>query len=67
MLPNSSVAADFALPDLPRSMVHGRDDIAGLVDRLAAAGHANPEGHAAPTEDECDLVAEILRAGRSPS
>lgn len=64
VLPNSLVADDFALPDLPRSMVHGRDDIAGLVERLAAAGRANPEGHSAPTEDECDLVAEILR-GRS--
>lgn len=64
VLPNSRVADDFALPDLPRPMVHGRDDIAGLVGRLAAAGRGHPEGHAAPTEDECDLVAEILR-GRS--
>ncbi|WP_246074295.1 NERD domain-containing protein/DEAD/DEAH box helicase [Marihabitans asiaticum] len=66
VLASSAVAQDFSLPDLPRRLVHGRDDIDALAGRLADAARANVDGHRAPTQEDCDLVAEILRGRALP-
>lgn len=66
VLANSAVAQDFSLPDLPRRLVHDRDDVAGLAGRLAQAARATVDGHRPPTQDDCDLVAQILQGRALP-
>ena len=66
VLANSALSQDFSLPDLPRRLAHDRDDIAGLAGRLTLAARANVDGHRPPTQEDCDLVAEILRGRALP-
>lgn len=64
VLPYSSVDADFALPDCPRALVHDRDDLAQLAERLRAL---RPEhGLPAPTPRDTDQIVEILRGRNLP-
>lgn len=66
VLPDTEVADDFAMPDLTRSMVHGRDDLGELAGRLAqhARSAGAQDGHPSADHDACDLVTTVLR-GRS--
>lgn len=66
VLANSALSQDFSLPDLPRRLAHDRDDIAGLAGRLTLAARANVDGHRPPSQEDCDLVAEILRGRALP-
>ncbi|KAB7741076.1 nuclease [Nostocoides sp. F2B08] len=63
-LPYTEVAEDFATPDCPRWMVHGRSDQKDLAVRLYDIAALQESGHRVPSEDDCDLIVEILR-GRS--
>lgn len=59
--PNTAVDADFATPDCPRWTIHGREDMADLVERLVDAAGRQETGHRVPTEDDVDLICEIVR------
>jgi hypothetical protein len=63
-LPYTDVADDFAMPDCPRWMVHGRGDQDDLAGRLYDIPAHQESGHRVPSHDDCDLIVEILR-GRS--
>ncbi|MGA8044733.1 MAG: NERD domain-containing protein [Dermatophilaceae bacterium] len=63
-LPYTEVAEDFATPDCPRWMVHGRSDQKDLAGRLYDIAALQESGHRVASDDDCDLIVEILR-GRS--
>ncbi|MDX6309539.1 MAG: hypothetical protein QOI06_2585 [Nocardioidaceae bacterium] len=65
VLPYSEVAADFAMPDLPRHMVFGRDDLLELVPKLANIADRQRRDRVA-TADDVVLVGEILRGRGHP-
>ena len=59
--PYSPFADDFAAPDCPRWMVHGRDDQVDLAERLEENARGGAQGRPAPTHHEVELISEILR------
>ena len=52
--PTPTLADDFATPDCPRWMIHGRDDQADLAGRLCDIAARQESGHRVPTLDDCD-------------
>lgn len=64
--PYSAFDDDFAMPDCPRWAVHGRDDLDDLADRLREVASRQESGHRLPTEDDRDLIVEILRGRHLP-
>ena len=66
VLPRTTLADDFATPDAPRWLVHGRDDLATLTRRLDQALAQHCESGRPPTDEECDLVVEILQGRNLP-
>ncbi len=63
--PYSPVPDDFALPQCPRSMIHGRDDLSQLGRRLRALCSEQDTGHRRGSVEDTDLICQILR-GRHP-
>ena len=66
VLPFSEVEPDFCLPDCPRWMVHGKGDLPDLAGRLWDVPTAQEVGHRVPTEEDCELILEILRGRQLP-
>jgi len=66
VLPYTDVDDDFATPDCPRWAIHGRGDQGDLAGRLWDIAARQESGHRVPTEDDCDLVVEILRGRNLP-
>jgi len=66
VLPYTDVDDDFATPDCPRWSIHGRHDLGDLVGRLCDIAAQQESGHRVPTEDDCDLIVEILRGRNLP-
>ena len=64
--PYTTVAGDFATPDCPRWMIHGRDDQADLAGRLWDTAARQEGGHRVPTLEDCELITEILRGRNLP-
>lgn len=64
VVPRTMLGEDFSTPDCPRSMIHGKADLGGLAGRLWDIAATQESGHRVPSEDDCDLIVEIL-AGRS--
>ncbi|CAM4078510.1 NERD domain-containing protein [Janibacter anophelis] len=60
--PFVSLGADFDLPDCPRWMVHDRDDLPVLAERLADVPLRQETHLRVPTLDDCDLIVDILTA-----
>lgn len=60
VVPYTDLDDDFATPDCPRWMIHGRGDQAELAGRLWDIAAHQETGHRAPTADDCDLIAGIL-------
>nr|NLI48997.1 NERD domain-containing protein [Propionibacterium sp.] len=63
VLARTSVAADFALPDLPRWQVSGKSDLPELGTRLFDSTSLWQKDARPPTADDVELILEIL-AGR---
>ncbi|GAA5161398.1 NERD domain-containing protein [Ornithinimicrobium tianjinense] len=63
--PYSTVPDDFAQPDCPRSMIHGKADQAHLAARLREVAATQETNYRVPDQDDVDLVVEIL-SGRNP-
>jgi len=66
VLPWADLDDDFALPDCPRWSVNGRGDMGVLADRLRAVPCLQEVATRAPDEDDCALIAEILRGRNLP-
>jgi len=66
VLPWADLDDDFALPDCPRWSVNGRGDMGHLADRLRAVPCLQEVATRAPDEDDCALIAEILRGRNLP-
>lgn len=48
------------LPDLPRWMLHDRDDMPQLAERLRCFPHGFETHRPAPSADDCELIVEII-------
>ena len=64
--PYTALADDFATPDCPRWMIHGRDDQADLAGRLWDTAARQEGGHRVPTLEDCELITQILRGRNLP-
>jgi hypothetical protein len=65
--PYTLVDAGFATPDCPRWAIHGREEMADLTDRLRAVATRQESGHRVPTEDDVELICEIVRGRHLPT
>src|SRR5690606_38648530 len=61
VVPHASFPPEFATPRVPRWMLHDRDDMADLVGRLRQNATFAWQGKEPPTQEDVDLVVEILR------
>lgn len=59
--PYSDFPDDFALPDCPRWLVHGKGDLDDLVARLEETARREKHGTRAPDHDDLELISEIVR------
>lgn len=62
VLPYSAVPGGFSLPDLPRTLVIGRDEYTQLRQSVRAIADGHERNFRAPTIDEVEKVATILQA-----
>lgn len=58
--PFVSLGLDFDLPECPRWMIHDREDLPALADRLADIPLGFETHRRVPTDDDCDLILDIL-------
>jgi hypothetical protein len=66
VFPFTCVPDDFAVPDCPRSMVFGRDDLDDLVSGLAQIAADQQGPCRAPSVSDVELLVEILRGRGYP-
>jgi hypothetical protein len=66
VLPYSQLLEDFAMPDCPRWSVHDRGDLSDLARRLGDIPAHQESGHRAPSNDDVELILEILRGRHLP-
>lgn len=66
VVPYSEIHDDFAMPDCPRWAVHGRDDQDHLGERVRDVAGRQEGGQRRPTEDDVELIVEILRGRHLP-
>lgn len=64
--PFTDIPADFALPDCPRSMIFGRNDLDELVERLAEIPLHQEPSNRIPSGEDVELLAEILHGRARP-
>jgi Nuclease-related domain len=62
--PHSDFHEDFAAPECPRWLIHGKADLADLAGRLAETARRLEPTARPPTYDDIELIVEIL-AGRN--
>ena len=60
--PFVGLGLDFDLPDCPRWMIHDRDDLDDLAARLADIPLGFETHCRVPTEDDCEVIVDILTA-----
>jgi len=66
VVPYARFDPGFATPDCPRWAVHDRIDLQQLGSRLRDVAMRQESGHRVPTEEDVDLVVEILRGRLLP-
>jgi len=66
VVPYSVFDRGFATPDCPRWAVHDRGDLSDLAGRLWAVATRQEAGHRIPTDDDVQLIVEILRGRMLP-
>ncbi|QDO88227.1 nuclease [Ornithinimicrobium ciconiae] len=62
VLPFTKLPHDFALPDLPRWMVHDQQDMPHLVGRLRHQATRQDTNRQVPTVDDVDKILELWRS-----
>jgi hypothetical protein len=67
VLPFTDLADDFATPDCPRWAISGRGDLDDLVERIRDVVVRQESGHRVPTEDDVELIEEILTGRHLPT
>ena len=58
--PFVSLGLEFGLPDCPRWMIHDRDDLSTLAERLADIPLGFETHNRVATEDDCAVIVDIL-------
>ncbi|PKW25719.1 nuclease-related domain-containing DEAD/DEAH box helicase [Phycicoccus duodecadis] len=66
VVPYTDLHEDFATPDCPRWMIHGRGDQADLAGRLWDIAARQETGHRVPSAEDCDLIVEVLLGRNLP-
>lgn len=66
VLPYTTLDDDFATPDCPRWMAHGRGDQGDLAGRLYDIAAHQESQYRVPTADDCALIVEILHGRNLP-
>ena len=66
VVPFSEIHDDFAMPDCPRWAIHGRDDQDRLGERIRDVAGRQEGGQRRPTDDDVELIVEILRGRHLP-
>ncbi len=66
VMPYTDIAGDFATPDCPRWLIHGRSDQADLATRLRQIPERERD-HRAPSHDDVELMLQILHGRRLPT
>ena len=66
VVPFTDLDDDFSTPDCPRWMIHGRGDQADLAGRLWDIAAHQESGYRVPTQEDCDLVVDILQGRNLP-
>jgi len=66
VFPFTRIADDFALPDCPRHMVFGRDDLGDLVGRIGAIAVRQQSSCRVPNAEDVEVLADILRGRGLP-
>jgi hypothetical protein len=66
VFPFTHVPPEFSLPDCPRHMIFGRDDLENLVENLAAIPVRQTGSDRIPTEEDAETMSEILRGRGHP-
>ena len=64
--PYTELDDDFATPDCPRPAIHGRSDLKDLAGRIWDIPKQQESHNRVPTEDDVDLILEILRGRHLP-
>ena len=64
--PHTSLHPDFATPDCPRWMIHGKEEMGDLAGRLWDIAARQESGFRVPTADDCDLIVQILKGRNLP-
>lgn len=67
VVPFTDLDDDFATPDCPRWAISGRGDLGSLAERVRDVVARQEQGHRVPTEDDLDLVTEILTGRHLPA
>jgi hypothetical protein len=60
VVPYSSFAADFTVPELPRWALHDKDDLAMLAERVRENAWGMLHGQRPPTHDDVEAITDIL-------
>ncbi|KGN30525.1 nuclease [Knoellia sinensis KCTC 19936] len=66
VVPYTDLADDFETPDCPRWSIHDRADVKDLVGRLWDVPMKQETGHRVPTQEDCELIVEILKGRGLP-
>ena len=64
--PHTPLHPDFATPDCPRWMIHGKGEMGDLAGRLWDIAARQESGFRVPTADDCDLIVQILKGRNLP-
>jgi hypothetical protein len=67
VVPYSLIDDGFSMPDCPRWAIHGKADQNDLAGRVWDIATRQEGGHRVPTEDDIDLIVEILRGRHLPA
>jgi hypothetical protein len=67
VLPFTDLDDDFATTDCPRWSISGRGDLDELVERIRDVVLRQESNHRAPTEDDIELIEEILTGRHLPA
>jgi hypothetical protein len=67
VVPHSDVDDGFSMPDCPRWAIHGKGDQGDLAERVRSIPTQQETGLRVPSEDDLELIIEILRGRDLPA
>lgn len=66
-VPFTDLDEDFSTPECPRWMISGRNDVEDIAKRLQGIVEQQESGHRRPTDEDIELVVEILTGRNFPT